>query len=47
MSDSVDQMPEIKHNSIRVIHILTEKASCHKNQFKGGQVWDFALPHKI
>lgn len=46
MSDCVVQMPKIKHNSIRVIYILTEMASCHKNQFRGVQVWDFALPHK-
>lgn len=47
MSDCVDQMPEIKHNSITVIYILTEMALCHKNLFRDVQVRNFALPNKI
>lgn len=47
MSDCADQMSEIKYNSITVIYILIEMASCHKNQFRGVQVWDFTLLHKM
>lgn len=47
MSDCVDQMSEIKYNSITEIYTLTEMASRYKNQFRGVQAWSFGLPCQI
>lgn len=47
MSDCVDQMSEIKYNSITEIYILTQMALCCKNQFRGVRVWGFGLPYQI
>lgn len=47
MSDCVNQMSEIKYNSITEKYILTQMALCCKNQFSGVWVWAFGLPYQI